>query len=314
MLKDASHKELSTALAYLTAGQNSDGGWGYKIGGMSYAEPSCYALLALTQNLDTKEFAEKVNRALQWFTQHTNQAGAISFTLPEKGTGDIATLDNWGTILASFTWRKLSSGEELAQRYLKYTLSSYGNRIDKKASEELRLNGDLQAWSWARGTASWVEPTAYAILSLKASQLRNHERVKVGENFLLDRACYEGGWNYGNKEVLRVNIEPMPTNTCFALLALQDLDRNHPVIKKSVEYLDKELSERQSSLALALGILSLQIYDRPVHKLLDQLLARQQENGSWRDNHHLTALAVLALQAGINGKNIFKLDSSAQGK
>ena len=182
-----------------------------------------------------------------------------------------------------------------------------GNLLDKKASQELKLNGDLQAWSWARGTASWVEPTAYALLGLKAKGLKGHGRVQVGENFLFDRACYDGGWNYGNKEVLKVVVEPMPTNTCFALLALQDADRNHETIKKSVAYLEQETAARQSSLLLALGILCLEIYGRPVEKLVAGLLSRQQENGSWRDNIHLTALAALALQTAVYEQNIFKL-------
>ena len=220
---------------------------------------------------------------------------------------DLQEVDNWGTIIAFYVLRKLDLSVELRQRHLAYLLNTYGNQIDKHTSEMLKLNGDLRAWSWARGTASWVEPTAYAVLALKANQMRDHERVKVGEAYLLDRACYDGGWNYGNKEVLQVKLEPMPTNTCFALLALQDTDRNHEVVKKSVTYLEQEIAARQSSMLLALGAMCLSIYERPVEKLLQQLMARQQENGSWRDNSHLTALATLALQIGATQQNIFKL-------
>lgn len=295
------------ARAFLAAGQSSDGGWGYQAGKQSYAEPTSYALLALADHGTPAEKKTREERALQWFAQHTSKVGALVVTQQNGATADLNTLDNWGTIIAFFALRKLGIGADLSQQHLKYLLNSLGNQIDKQTSAELKLNGDLRAWSWARGTASWVEPTAYGVLALKANQLREHERAKVGEAFLLDRACYDGGWNYGNKEVLHVKIEPMPTNTCFALLALQDIDRKHETIQKSVSYLEQEIAARQSSMLLALGSLCLRLYDRPVDKLLSNLAARQQENGSWRDNVHLTALAALALQMQTEQKNIFKL-------
>lgn len=292
---------LQRARAYLTARQNADGGWGYT-GEQSFAEPTCYALLALaaaSPSARTPGAAEA--RALKWFETHRSQAGAVSFE------DDKTTPDNWGTILACFTLQRLNLSPELHKHYQHYLLASRGNRISPQAAAPLRLNGDLQAWSWATGTASWVEPTAYALLALKAAGLRAHERVRTGETFLLDRACYEGGWNYGNKEVLDVKLEPMPTNTCFALLALQDFKRDHPVIQKSLRYLENELAERQSTLTLALGALCLDVYDRPVNKLLSGLLTRQEADGSWRGNNHLTALAGLALALAAEKNNVFRV-------
>jgi hypothetical protein len=71
--------------------------------------------------------------------------------------------------------------------------------------------------------------------------------------------------------------------------------------------LEEELAARQSSLLLALGTMCFDIYERPLDKLLTGLLARQQNNGSWRDNVHVTALAALALQAVVHKQNVFKL-------
>jgi hypothetical protein len=294
---------LQQALEFLAVTQTTDGGWGYGREKQSYTEPTCYALLALAGN----KSGQMEPRALDWLTAHTNPIGAITLTALPGNAVDLSTVDNWGTILAFFTLQKLGRATELRERYLKYLLNARGNLLDKKVGQELKLNGELQAWSWARGTASWVEPTAYALLGLKAAGLQTHERVKAGDAFLFDRACYDGGWNYGNKEVLKVIVEPMPTNTCFALLALQDADRNHETIIKSVAYLEEEIAARQSSLFLSLGILCLEIYGRPIEKLVANLLARQQENGSWRDNVHLTAVAALALMSAAQGKNIFKL-------
>jgi hypothetical protein len=293
---------LTRALGFLTTSQEANGGWGYTPGRQSYAEPTCYGLLALSGH-----GGEAPRRALSWLAAHTNQIGALTVSTQPNSATDLNVFDNWGTFLAAFTLQRAGSNTELRERSLKYLLNSRGNALDKKVGQDLKLNPELQAWSWARGTASWVEPTAYALLSLKANGLGNHERVKTGEAFLFDRACYDGGWNYGNKEVLKVILEPMPTNTCFALLALQDADRKHEVITKSIAYLEKELAQRQSSLLLALGILSFDLYDRPLDNLFTSLLARQQNNGSWRDNIHVTALAALAMQTAVQKKNIFKL-------
>lgn len=298
---------LARALSFLGDSQAADGGWGYAQGKQSYAEPTCYSLLALAQMAPLPQREAMMQRALAWLTAHTNQIGALTLTTQPQDNADLETFDNWGTFIAFFTLQKLGVGAELRERYLKYLLNSRGNLLDQKVSQELKLNGGLQAWSWARGTASWVEPTAYALLGLKASGLQEHERVRTGESFLFDRACFDGGWNYGNKEVLKVVIEPMPTNTCFALLALQDVDRTQETIRKSVTYLEKELGARQSALLLALSALCLEIYERPVEAYVTNLLARQQDNGSWRDNLHVTALAVLALQAAVEKKNVFKL-------
>ncbi len=298
---------LKRATDFLLANQGKDSGWGYIPGQQSYPEPLSYALLALQKIGTLEEKKQRENLALGWLTARTNTVGALSLETKVTAPVDLGCLDNWGTIVAFYALRKLNLGAELSARYLQYLLNSRGNQIDKKGAADLKLNGDLLAWSWARGTASWVEPTAYALLALKANDLKQHERVKIGEVYLLDRACYEGGWNYGNKEVLGVILEPMPTNTCFALLALQDIDRNHETIKKSVAWLEQEIAARQSSMLLALGSLCLDIYGRPVDKWLENLLVRQEENGSWRSNIHLTALAALALQTQTEQKNIFKL-------
>ncbi len=297
------NESLKRARAFLAAHQNSDGGWGYAGGAQSFTEPTCYALLALATppSATTKNHESHAARALAWFEKQQSKTGAIRFVDDQRNP------DNWGTILASLTLYRLGIGPELQKAYLSYLLNARGNRINEEAAAPLKLNGDLQAWSWAIHTASWVEPTAYAMLALKAQGLRHHERVKTGEAFLLDRACYDGGWNYGNKEVLGVKLEPMPTNTAFALLALQDYQRDHEVIRKSLAWFENELTAHQSTLTLALGALCFELYDRPFAPLLTRLMARQEADGSWRGNVHLTAVAALALAATAEKKNVFRV-------
>jgi hypothetical protein len=297
-LNNRLNSSLVRALSFLGARQHADGGWGYTAEAHSYPEPTCYSLLALA---DAPDKTPREISALSWFTTHLAPSGALALE------ADQTDPDNWGTILAFFTLRRLKLGADLADGYLRHLLRARGNLLDVETSKQLKLDGSLRTWSWVLGTASWVEPTAYALIALKAHGLREHERVKEGEAFLFDRACYAGGWNYGNKEVLGVPLEAMPTVTAYALLALQDLDHHHAIIQKSLAYLESELAERQSSLTLALGTLCFDLYRRPTDKLLSGLLARQEDDGSWRGNAHLTALAALALKAAAEQKNAFKV-------
>ncbi len=298
-------ESLHKAQAFLVSLQNKDGGWGYTAEKRSYAEPTAYSLLALTNYGEAVEREQRSVRTLQWLAQQTGGAGAIE--LEKRAQPEVDSFDLWGTIITYFVLTRLKIGTELSDGYLKFLMKGRGNKLSSQDVKGLNLDPTLQGWSWVMGTASWVEPTAYALLALKSNGMREDERVKMGQEFLFDRACYEGGWNYGNKEVLAVKLDPMPTNTCFALLALQDADRQHETIRKSLAYLERELAERQSTMLLALGTLCLNIYGRPTRNLVASLIKRQSENGSWRDNVHLTSLAALALESEVNQHNIFKL-------
>jgi hypothetical protein len=71
--------------------------------------------------------------------------------------------------------------------------------------------------------------------------------------------------------------------------------------------LEENLAQYPSALSLALSILCLNIYGRPTERFVDLLLARQEQDGSWRQMPWWTALAVLALQNVEGGENVFKL-------
>ncbi len=298
-------ESLHKAQAFLASLQNKDGGWGYTAEKRSYAEPTVYSLLALSHYGAALEREQRTSQTLQWLANQTGRAGAIE--LEKRAQPDIESFDLWGTIIAYHALTRLKIGHDLSDGYLNILMKARSNQLTPQDVKGLNLNPALQGWSWVIGTAGWVEPTAYALLALKSNGMQADERVKMGQEFLFDRACYDGGWNYGNKEVLAVKLEPMPTNTCFALLALQDADRQHETIRKSLAYLEQEISERQSSMLLALGTLCLNIYGRPTQALMTSLVKRQNENGSWRDNIHLTSLAALALESEVNQRNIFKL-------
>ena len=107
-----------------------------------------------------------------------------------------------------------------------------------------RQNNQLQGWSWIAGTFSWVEPTAWALLALKkraaAGQRVDSARLSEAEALLVDRCCAQGGWNYGNANMLGKELRPYVPTTAIALLALQKTEQPAAaVVEKSLAYLER---------------------------------------------------------------------------
>jgi hypothetical protein len=162
-------------------------------------------------------------------------------------------------------------------------------------------------------TFSWVEPTSYALLAIKLCGRRNHPRVAEAERLLLDRACQDGGWNYGNHTVFGARLVGFVPTTALAALALQDVDRASDTVNRALAFLDREIKARQSTLSLALTLLCFDVFGQPTANLAEALGRRQASDGSWRQQIHLTALALLALEAASGGINGFELSRGSLG-
>lgn len=79
-------------------------------------------------------------------------------------------------------------------------------------------------WPWLRGTSSWVEPTAHAIVALRLAAAHHpgvEARVRDAEELILTRKCRDGGWNYGSRRALGIDLPSYPETTALALLGLQ---------------------------------------------------------------------------------------------
>jgi len=119
------------------------------------------------------------------------------------------------------------------------------------ATSPVRQDHSLRGWSWTPGTASWVEPTAQMLITLRelfpgtrdrgwgtvdARQApwaeergarrwrslarRAARRQRLAELMLYDRMCPGGGWNSGNPLVYGVAGVPRIGPTAWALVAL----------------------------------------------------------------------------------------------
>ena len=166
----------------------------------------------------------------------------------------------------------------------------------------------LRGWPWHGTSASWVEPTAFAMLALRRTppQWRPpqaQERVAEGEALLLDRMCPGGGWNYGNKRVLGEELEPFPDVTAIALLALQG-STARDALDVSLEVLEDALAgPHASALTLALGSMALALHGRSAEAVLDRLAGLFAEDPPPRELRSL-ALALLALR---DGQEVFRV-------
>jgi hypothetical protein len=211
----------------------------------------------------------------------------------------------WTKSLALLALHRLQSSAEV-QRQLTHDLLTIKVR-GTSANKIIDQDGSLRGWAWVDDTFSWVEPTSYALIALKATAQPRIPRMVDAERLLLNRACTDGGWNYGNRKVRNEELPSMSTPTALAALALQDVPKAAPQLARALDWLDKETQSRPSAMSLALAVLSFDVAARPAAQLADALLRRQQIDGSWRGQVHLTALSVLALQSIAGGKNVFRI-------
>jgi len=285
---------LSSAQDFLIKNQLQDFGWGYTAeASQSYPEPTCYSVLALA---DTS-FSN--TKAFEWLTNLINDEGQLY--LPHDN------LPNWATALFIITSTRMDKMPLARKASIDWLLNWKSQEIESDESEVTPLDLTLVGWSWISNTFSWVQPTSLAMVALKMAGLKTHERVTEGEALLLDRVCVDGGWNFGNPIIYDKKIEPSVMETALAIFALQDTPQAAKEIERGLKVIEKKATEMPSTLSLALGILSKNLFDQPTQKFTEFLLDRQEEDGSWRQNIWWTALAALALNTVDGGGNVFKI-------
>jgi hypothetical protein len=275
-----SHARAGLQTALLAA-RNHDGGWAYAPGRRSRIEPTCWAALALGHS---EGQTPDVDALGAWKRQ---DAWLIDVAGAPPNTAFNA--------LAALTFLQVPFTAALTQPIMRRLVETKGLSFGQ--NDVVRQDGSLQAWPWVDGTASWVEPTAWCLLLLKklrsqAPSVEADERIKVGEQFLFDRACHDGGWNYGNKEVYGAKLWPYVPTTALALLAMRD-HRNHPVVTRSLEQLQKDVASERSVVAVALTIICLRAYGVDTSALEQIVIELSAQAG--RENILGVAMTLYAL-------------------
>ena len=163
---------------------------------------------------------------------------------------------HWYTAYAIFAWTKAPGFEKNAQRAISFLLRTNGIHCAESVKSTVSHDTTLQGWPWISDTHSWVEPTAMALIALKANGFEKHERANNAALMLIDRQLPDGGWNYGNTFVYGTELKPIPEYTAIALSALHGYI-THEKVKKSLVYLERELETIRTPLTLSRGICAL---------------------------------------------------------
>lgn len=286
----------NACLPFLRQAQNADGGWGYHRGTASAVEPTAWCLLALAKY---ERNGERVEHARGWLTGAQLGDGAWP-TRPETGEG------NWLTALAGLAMLAADSPKQAVANAADWVCRSRsaegGFRVrlanlfggKKVVDQDFALRG----WSWTPGTASWVEPTAMALIFLHALPgdsvpASAAERRRMGEAMLYDRMCPGGGWNSGNPKVYGVAGIPQIGPTAWALIALQE-HAEREENQRSFDWLASQLDVIEGPSSLALAYLALDASGRSAFGLGSRL-AEHLDAGDFLGSVMAFAQAAFAL-------------------
>ena len=150
----------AAARAWLLRQRNTDGSWGYLPGQAGAGEPTLLACAA------------GIEAPVDWLAQ------------AELG---------WTRLMVPVCLPQGSETDPLREEAVAHILSHKGTGGETAGT----FDGDLPGWPWVENTFSWVEPTAWAVQSLRAAgdpdDPRVPTRVAGGVAVLADRQCADGG-------------------------------------------------------------------------------------------------------------------------
>ena len=281
-------------IASLISLQNHDGGWSYRKGGSSWTEPTVFALLA---QLSGQSDAQSVERGCTWLRATQRRDGGWS-PCPS------VTQSTWVTAMPALLPREALGGshhasaiEWLMQQTGQETSFAYRIR-NELLGNSAGLPEPRTGWPFFPGAAAWVTPTAMSILALEKARRRQNvngiqQRIEIGHQFLLDRICKDGGWNYGRSNVLGVDAPSYPETTGQALLALDAAET--PRLRKALDAAQEQARSCQSSEGLSWLQLGLQAHGIVAASPVRRLACRRLVD---------SALWIVA-QTALRGRNVF---------
>jgi hypothetical protein len=138
-----------------------------------------------------------------------------------------------------------------------------------------------------------VEPTAYAILGLRAAGHSDHPHFREGIAVLLDRALPNGGWNYGNTRVFENVLRPFPATTGVVLAALAG-EPMDPKIATAINYLTEILPTVRAPMTLGWGLVGLTAWGARPSAAADWIMQSASGHQGRTPNELESALLLLA--------------------
>jgi hypothetical protein len=255
---------------------------GYLAGNVVAAEPTAISALALIAH-GRKDAAQKAADALDAMQQTGGEVGIRSGETP-----------GWPTSLAICAWCAVDRNafRDRIDRAVTWLLANRGQAIER--SDNFGHNTELVGWAYAEQTHSWVEPTAFAVLALKAAGKADDSATREGVAVLLDRQLPGGGLNYGNTYVLGQLIRPHIQPTGIALLALARENEYSGQLGKSIAWLRRNLGPDTTPVSLTWALLGLRAHGVELPLANDWLSAATARVQSRDRSPHKFALLALA--------------------
>jgi len=286
------------------------GGWSH-CGAQCGTEPTSLALLALYSYPSGSTATRQELASLLAFQQPNGLWPAV---------GDrAADVSFWASALAVNTLMTLGATQQTVGASLDALVhcrpreASWFVRLRFRLSErQVRFDTRKYGWPWVPDTVSWVLPTSMALITLERAKKRGwirgkevENRLRLGEEMLLDRACPEAGWNACNAVVYGVPLRPHIDATALALAALR-FHYGLPVVRNSLTWILDRM-ECPSAYSLAWAILAAAAYKEvradvlPAIDIARNRLAALVEDPKAVEDTSTIALAALAL--GPDGAN-----------
>jgi hypothetical protein len=267
--------------------QNQDGGWGYFPNKQSWLEPTLYAAMALHGE-------PEADRAWALVKSWQNPDGGF------RPSADVE-MSHAGTALSVTVAVARGESGEITRKGVEWLLGTAGveaqmyKRVLVRIGSALGMVEDqrdfsMKGWPWKPETASWVEPTAHALVALKQSKIESstlRERVRLGEGMLMDVRAKDGGWNYGNRTARGEDLRSYPETTAIALVGLQgrgDLGQSFDLAKKMLGETTSPMAKAWLTIAMRVnGIAVDELAGEPSQDvLITALEALAASDGNYR--------------------------------
>ena len=244
-------------------------GFTYRPGGQCRPDASCWAILALEAAGGNSVVTAKAKRSLL-DVQRDDGRVCVSPQHPDAC---------WPTALAILAWHADPEYEEPRGKALRFLLNL--EQGPDEPDPYVTHDGSIKGWPWIAKTHAWTEPTAYALMALRACACMDHSRTQDAIRLLLDRQLPDGGWNFGNTFVFDRPMRPLPHTTGLSLQALAGLV-SKAAVERSIAYLRSQLPNLDTPMSLAWAILGLHAWQEALpqpRERIANVLARQERLG-----------------------------------
>jgi len=244
------------AIQRLSQSAHPGGGWAYQTHLGPSAEPTACACLALCAH---GAEPKSVRPGLQWLARQQQENGGVAVMAG-------MTSPCWATGLAALSWTHCPDNAEfLVQRdkAVRWLIASEGKPF-KSNPAIYGHDTRLMAWAWVEGTHTWLEPSAYAVLALRAVGKSEHSRVREAVAVFQDRALDDGGWNYGNSKMFGNQLRAFPAQSGMVLAAMAGMQQS-PQVDKAIKFLQGELPPITAPVSLGWGLIGLTAWHSRPH-------------------------------------------------